>query len=172
MLNTFPSKHSPTRFKQVYFPSMLLDSSFIECKLVDLPVIKHFPATSEEEWKTFKHFGLRSADAYILIYNVNQSSSFQFIETIREQISSTRAIHDTPIFVAANKTELGKDDPKQDIAATVRRTWHTSYVECSAKYNWNISNIFKEVAREVIKHRDNIEKEKEEDIRQCCSPFR
>ena len=168
----FPRKHSSTRSKQVYFPSMLLDSSFIECKLVDLPVIKHFPASSEEEWRTFKHCGLRSADAYILVYDVNMSSSFQFIQSIREEISSTRALHDTPIVVAANKTDLGKDDPKQDIAATVRRTWRASYVECSAKYNWNISNIFKEVAREVIKHREKDGKERDEDIRQCCSPFR
>ena len=151
---------------------MLLDSSFIECKLVDLPVIKHFPASSEEEWRKFKHFGLRSADAYILIYDVNQSSSFKFIENIREQISATRGLQDTSIIVAANKTDLGKDDSKQDIAAIVRRTWHASYVECSAKYNWNISNIFKEVAREVIKHRDKTSKDKDEDIRQCCSPFR
>ena len=151
---------------------MLLDSSFIECKLVDLPVIKHFPASSEEEWRKFKHFGLRSADAYILIYDVNQSSSFQFIENIREQISATRGLQDTSIIVAANKTDLGKDDSKQDIAAIVRRTWHASYVECSAKYNWNISNIFKEVAREVIKHREETSKDKDEDIKQCCSPFR
>ena len=53
--------------KQVFFPSMLLDSSVIECKLVDLPVITNFPTSSEEEWTDYRHYGLRSADAFYII---------------------------------------------------------------------------------------------------------
>ena len=95
--------------KQVYFPSMLLDSSVIECKLVDLPVITKFPTSSEEEWTNFRYFGLRSASAYILIYDVTFPTSFQFIQSMREQISLSRSLSDTPIIVAANKSDLGKD---------------------------------------------------------------
>ena len=135
--------------KQVYFPSMLLDSSVIECKLVDLPVINNFPTTSEEEWTDFRYFGLRSASAYILIYDVTFPSSFEFIQSLRNQISLSRDLSDTPIIVAANKSDLGKDNSKQDAAATVRKTWHAGYVECSAKYNWNITSMFKEVASRV-----------------------
>jgi hypothetical protein len=35
-----------------------------------------------------------------------------------------------------------------------KKTWHASYVECSAKHNWNITSMFKEVAREVINKKD------------------
>ena len=122
-------------YKQVYFPSMLLDSSVIECKLVDLPVINNFPSSSEEEWTNFRYFGLRSASAFILIYDVAFPTSFQFIQSLREQISLSINLSDTPIIVAANKRDLAKDTSKQDVAATVLKTWHASYVECSAKHN-------------------------------------
>ena len=158
--------------KQVYFPSMLLDSSVIECKLVDLPVINNFPTSSEEEWTNFRYFGLRSASAYILIYDVSFPASFLFIQNLRDQISLSRNLSDTPIIVAANKSDLGKDTSKQDVATTVRKTWHASYVECSAKHNWNITSMFKEVASQVINKKDNIMGEREEEHLQCCRLFR
>ena len=119
MKNTFSTNYKPTESKQVCFSSMLLDSSVIECKLVDL------------------------TNATLI-----------------------------PIIVAASKTDLAKDLPKQDFSATVRKTWHSRYVECSAKYNLNIATIFKEVTRKVIKQKDGATNENEEDRQQCCRIFR
>ena len=158
--------------KQVFFPSMLLDSSVIECKLVDLPVITNFPTSSAEEWTDYRHYGLRSADAYILVFDMCFTSSFKLIQNLRHQISASRDLNDIPIIVAANKSDLVKDIPKQDVSTTVRKTWHSRYVECSAKYNLNIATIFKEVTREVIKHKDGAANVNEEDRQQCCRIFR
>jgi Ras-like protein family protein 10B len=158
--------------KQVFFPSMLLDSSVIECQLVDLPVINNFPTSSDEEWTNFRYFGLRRASAYILIYDVSYPTSFQFIQSIREQISLSRSLSDTPIIVAANKSDLCKNISKQDVAATVRKSWRSSYVECSAKHNWNITSMFKQVAREVVNKKENVTREREEEQQQCCRLFR
>ena len=80
--------------------------------------------------------------------------------------------------MAANKSdkadsELVREQSRstQDIVSTVRKTWRASYVECSAKHNWNITKLFKEVAREIISHKDNVTREMEEEQQKCCNIF-
>ena len=51
--------------------------------MVDLPVIESFPATSEDEWRLYPSYGLRTADAYLLVYDVTNPASFSFIQMIR-----------------------------------------------------------------------------------------
>lgn len=159
--NTFPLEHCPTVAKKVVYPSIVLDSAVIECILVDLPTISRFPSCSEEEWRSFRHFGLRTAHAYLLVYDVSSPSSFQFLTKMRDQMIATRPdFNETPVIVAANKCDLGevmeaklKRDPsktRQEIAGKVRKTWKASHLECSAKHNWNISLIFKELASQVL----------------------
>ena len=35
---------------------------------------------------------------------------------------------------------------RKEISHIVRKTWRSAHVECSAKYNWNIVNVFRELA--------------------------
>ena len=55
--------------------------------MVDLPVIESFPATSEDEWRLYPSYGLRTADAYLLVYDVTNPASFSFIQMIRSSIA-------------------------------------------------------------------------------------
>jgi GTPase SAR1 family protein len=109
-------------------------------------------------------------------------TSFHYIQNIREQIVASRDISDTPIIVVANKSDLAKDKSdmnlereqsrsKHEIVSTVRKTWRASYVECSAKHNWNITAMFKEVAPEMNSHKDNVNREMEEEQQKCCRMF-
>ena len=50
---------------------------------MDLPVISVFPATSEEEWLRYPNFGLRTADAYLLVYDASNPSSFSYVQLMR-----------------------------------------------------------------------------------------
>ena len=54
---------------------------------MDLPVIESFPATSEDEWRLYPSYGLRTADAYLLVYDVTNPASFSFIQMIRSSIA-------------------------------------------------------------------------------------
>ena len=158
---------------------MLLDTSIVECKLLDLPTIDKFPSTTEQEWKNYRHFGLRSAHSYILVYDVSSVASFYYIQRIRDQIVASRGLADIPIIVAANKRDLAtskidnnelvreQSRSKHEIVSTVHKTWRASHIECSAKHNWNITAVFKELAKEIICRRDNAAIE--EDQQKCCA---
>ena len=92
----------------------------------------------------------------------------------------SRGLGEVPIVVAANKTDLVNDELTQEsdretsktrhnISTKVKKAWKLNHTECSAKYNWNVSKVFRELAAEIltVRNRRNgihgkIEKKK------CC----
>ena len=129
--------------------------------MVDLPVVSKFPSNSDDEWENYRHFGLRSADAYLLVYDLSTPSSFHFIQCTRDQIAMSRGLGEVPIVVAANKMDLVHEDltqdsekdipkTKNDFSSKVKKAWKLNHVECSAKYNWNVNTLFRELGAEIL----------------------
>ena len=109
--NSFSPIPTPTISKQEYFPSLVFDSSLLACKVVDLPAIKQFPTTPTDEWENYRSYGLGSADAYLLVYDVTTPSSFRLLQNIRDQIAMSRRLSQVSLVVAANKVDLVNDEP-------------------------------------------------------------
>ena len=42
--------------------------------------------------------------------------------------------------------EVGQIRDRKEISHMVRKTWRSSHIECSAKFNWNVMAIFRELA--------------------------
>lgn len=160
--NDFSTQHIVSKKKNEYFPSLILNDSLFELKILDLPTIPFFPDTSEMEWSEYRYFGLRSASAYLLVYDASTPSTFHFIKTLREQMIHSRDMTNVPVIVAANKMDLVQkvttpvsstsrstdqsEKDRKDMVNMVKKSWRASHVECSAKYNWNVVNVFKELA--------------------------
>ena len=55
MSNDFPSRHDRSTSKSEFYPSLILNDSLFELKLIDLPAIPFFPASTEVEWKEYRY---------------------------------------------------------------------------------------------------------------------
>ena len=154
--NNFSEHYSPTLKRECYYPSIVVNEHLFEARITDCPYIPYFPTTSLSEWTDFRGYGLRSATAYILVFDITSEDSFSYIRTIREQMAESRDMHDVPIYVVGNKHDLGDDRgvSKREVANLVKKQWKCGYIECSAKYNWHIITLFKELMKaiEVIDH--------------------
>ena len=54
--------------------------------MTDLPSISHFPRTPDAEWTDFRFLGLRSASAYLFVYDASEpAATFDVVRTLREQ---------------------------------------------------------------------------------------
>ena len=80
MANEFHSEHIKSTNKSEFYPSLILNESLFELKIIDLPSISYFPASSEIEWTDFRFYGLRSASAYLLVYDANVPATFQYVK--------------------------------------------------------------------------------------------
>ncbi|CAD7081336.1 unnamed protein product [Hermetia illucens] len=94
---------------------------------------------------------IQSADAFILVYDVTDSSTFDEVRMIRDQIHEAKATTAVPIVVVGNKIDLLEEDSglrEMDYDTTesvVQLDWENGFVEASAKNNENVTQIFKEL---------------------------
>lgn len=171
--NDFSEDYASTETKQTYYPSAIINDHLYELKIIDLPVIPYFPVNSLYEWNDFRFYGLRSATAYILVFDLTSMETFQYIRAIREQMFESRNMHNVPLIVVGNKQDLcqghvngvpvtgsgqgssraseesRKNEARREVINIVKKQWKCSYVECSAKYNWHIVTLFKEVMKNI-----------------------
>ncbi|XP_025092299.1 ras-like protein family member 10B isoform X2 [Pomacea canaliculata] len=151
VMQQFPEEYVPTEQRQVFCPAVIINDHLYEVRIIDCPYIPYFPVSSLYEWTDFRGYGLRNATAYILVYDITSEDSFQYIKNIREQILESRDMHDVPMFVVGNKHDLAEERgmPRREVANLVKKQWKCGYIECSAKFNWHIMLLFKELMKSV-----------------------
>ena len=102
----FDSNQSTTAKKSEYFPSLFLNDNLYELKIIDLPCIPFFPPNNVVEWTDYRFYGLRSASAYIMVYDASTPSTFQLVKSLRDQMYESRDMTNIPVVVAANKMDV------------------------------------------------------------------
>ncbi|XP_049942688.1 ras-like protein family member 10B [Schistocerca serialis cubense] len=152
--NEFSDDYSATDRRYAYYPTVVINERLYELKVSDIPVIPYFPINSFYEWADFRFYGLRSANAYVLVFDLCNTDSFQYIRSLRDQMWESRDMRHVPVVVVGNKLDAlqmhaAAAARRRDIVTLVRKHWKCAYVECSAKYNWRVVAVFKEVTRAV-----------------------
>ncbi|ESO84068.1 hypothetical protein LOTGIDRAFT_177571 [Lottia gigantea] len=120
-----------------------LTDTQLELDILDTSGVHSFPA--------MRTLAISTSNAFILVYSVDDPSSFDEVIALREQILAERNDENVPIVIVANKTDMESDERviKREIAETlVSVEWGHGYVEASAKENVNIEGIFKEILRQ------------------------
>lgn len=80
--NHFEETHQPTapRGSSIRHSSCSLNGQLYHFKLVDMPAIKEFPATSLAEWTHFQQVVLHTADAYLFVFDLNTPATFNYVK--------------------------------------------------------------------------------------------
>uniref|UniRef100_A0A2R9BQK7 RAS like family 10 member A n=1 Tax=Pan paniscus TaxID=9597 RepID=A0A2R9BQK7_PANPA len=109
------------------------------------------PASCPQEWPDAKDWSLQDTDAFVLVYDICSPDSFDYVKALRQRIAETRpaGAPEAPILVVGNKRDRQRlrFGPRRALAALVRRGWRCGYLECSAKYNWHVLRLFRELLR-------------------------
>ncbi|XP_071558773.1 probable citrate synthase 2, mitochondrial isoform X2 [Temnothorax nylanderi] len=142
----FSEEYRPTERRETFYPSVVLADRLYELKITDLPTIPYFPVSSHLEWTDFRYYGLRSATAYVLVFDLSNQDTFQYIRTLREQIYEARDMRGVPLLVVGNKQDelsqtVASGTSYRDIVNLVRKHWRCGYVECSARFNCRVVQI-------------------------------
>uniref|UniRef100_A0A8C5F7K0 RAS-like, family 10, member A n=1 Tax=Gadus morhua TaxID=8049 RepID=A0A8C5F7K0_GADMO len=152
--NDFSEVYTPTRTRFVYRPSVILNGNMYELKILDVPPMTSFPPGSSE-WLDLRCRGVRNANAYILVYDICCVDSFEYVKMIRQQIVENRYTAtgtSVPILVVGSKRDLQRQrfTPRRAVSVLVKKTWKCGYVECSAKFNWHVVLLFKELLGSAV----------------------
>ncbi|KAI4501264.1 hypothetical protein M0802_003637, partial [Mischocyttarus mexicanus] len=150
----FSEEYRPTEKRETFYPSVVLADRLYELKITDLPTIPFFPVTSDLEWTDFRYYGLRSATAYVLVFDLSNQETFQYIRKLREQICEARDMRGVPLLVVGNKQDelsssVASGIRYRDIVNLVRKHWRCGYVECSARFNCRVVQVFRELMKSI-----------------------
>lgn len=67
---------------------------------------------------------ISSADAFILVYDVTDATTFEEVRMIRDQIHETKATSAVPIVVVGNKIDLlAEDSDLREVSVTKQCQW-------------------------------------------------
>lgn len=147
VFSEFCEEYHPTTGKSLYNPTVVFNDHVYSIRLVDLPVISYFPANSFNEWNDFRDYGLRNASAYILVFDLNDLETFHYVKSIRDQICDSKDMHNVPLFIVGNKQDVMRGRESREVASLVKKHWKCAFVECSARHNWHVVLLFRELVR-------------------------
>ncbi|KAJ6659103.1 hypothetical protein lerEdw1_019406 [Lerista edwardsae] len=149
LYHDFKEEYSPTESRFTYRPSVIFNGNMYDLKIMDVPYLPAFPANSSQEWSDLKCRGLRNTDAYVLVHDICSPESFEYVKIIRQQIQENRTngAPEVPIIVVGNKRDQQRHRfaSRRALAVLVKKSWKCGYLECSAKFNWHIVLLFKEL---------------------------
>ncbi|XP_076183754.1 ras-related protein Rap-2a [Ptiloglossa arizonensis] len=137
LYNTFTPKYKRT-VEEMHHGDFNVSGIQLTLDILDTSGSYEFPA--------MRDLSIKSADAFILVYDVNDANTFLEVETLKAQICSTKGA--VPIVVVGNKVDLVDSKQEVDPESTrelVTMKWENGFVEVSAKENTNISLVFKEL---------------------------
>jgi len=63
----------------------------VDLCFLDVPAMEHFPADSLEEWDFDRNARIRSADAFVILYDVANCSSFNYVKFVLPEIIEVSA---------------------------------------------------------------------------------
>ncbi|XP_061191168.1 ras-related protein Rap-1b-like [Saccostrea echinata] len=99
-----------------------------------------------------RRLAISTSDAFVLVYSIDDESSFQGVKYLRDIILSERKGEHVPIVVVGNKADISDDKRaimKETAESIVCFDWGNGYVEASAKDSVNVVGIFKEILRQA-----------------------
>ncbi|XP_048760675.1 ras-related protein Rap-2a-like [Ostrea edulis] len=99
-----------------------------------------------------RRLAISTSDAFVLVYSIDDESSFQGVKYLRDIILAERKGENAPIVVVGNKSDISEEKRaimRETAESIVCFDWGNGYIEASAKANVNVVGIFKEILRQA-----------------------
>ncbi|KAI0980973.1 hypothetical protein GJ496_006267 [Pomphorhynchus laevis] len=160
----FTDNSFPTRIASYYNVTLFSRERLFNVMLIDTPSFQETDESHQHldhlDW--VKEHCYRRCSLFVLVYDVSNDETFTHVKILHNEIAKCLDNNEFPVIILGNKVDLlgstvkrrnDKIDSnhfalyfKQDIANFARKVMKVKYLECSAKYNWNITKALNEMA--------------------------
>eukprot|EP01091_Cochliopodium_minus_P020759 TRINITY_DN9176_c1_g1_i1.p1 TRINITY_DN9176_c1_g1~~TRINITY_DN9176_c1_g1_i1.p1 ORF type:complete len:182 (+),score=33.48 TRINITY_DN9176_c1_g1_i1:190-735(+) len=106
-------------------------------------VLEIIDTAGTEQFVSMRNLYMKAGEVFVVVYSIVAESTFHETREIREQILDTKEPEIPPIVLVGNKLDLeDQREVKKSVAEEQAKEWKCPYIECSAKLNTNISEVF------------------------------
>ncbi|KZT58123.1 ras-domain-containing protein [Calocera cornea HHB12733] len=108
----------------------------------------------QEEYRLMRPGYLRSAQGFLLVYDITSRQSFNEVNKFHEEILQTKDLATYPaVVLLGNKVDLAdRRAVRTSEGEELARRFKCQFMECSAKFRENIDEAFHSVVRAVRKY--------------------
>jgi Ras-related protein Rap-1B len=117
-------------------------------------VLEIMDTAGTEQFTSMREFYMRDAHGFLLVFSITSMSSLHELAELREQIVQIKGGDpNVPIVLVGNKSDLEEDRVvSRSKAFQVSQAWgNVPYYETSARRRQNVSEVFVDVCRQIIR---------------------
>jgi GTPase KRas protein len=140
--NHFVDEYDPT-IEDSYRKQVVIDG---ETCLLDI-----LDTAGQEEYSAMRDQYMRTGEGFMLVFAVNNTKSFEDINSYREQIKRVKDAEEVPMVLVGNKCDLPARNVDILRAKELARSFSIPFVETSAKTRMGVDNAFYTLVREIRK---------------------
>jgi len=135
----FEERYKPT-IDDFYSRTFLMENTKIKVDFLD--------TSGDDEFPVMRHLSISSSDGFILVYSVTSASSLDTVKTrLQEMVRLKEKCEEVPILIVGNKCDIktSREVSLVDVEHWIMNDYpnfQISALECSARTNQNITNIF------------------------------
>ncbi|KAL9106586.1 MAG: hypothetical protein Q9227_008432 [Pyrenula ochraceoflavens] len=160
LMNQYVNKKFSTSYKATIGADFLTKEVLVDDRLVTMQL---WDTAGQERFQSLGVAFYRGADCCVLVYDVNNSKSFETLDSWRDEFliqASPRDPESFPFVVLGNKIDV--EDSKRMISSKRAMTFCQNkgdipYFETSAKEAVNVEQAFEIIARNALNQEENEE---------------
>ncbi|GAA6054679.1 hypothetical protein JCM3770_006383 [Rhodotorula araucariae] len=147
----FVEKYDPT-IEDSYRRNLTVDGITVALEVLD--------TAGTEQFMSLSTLYMRSGEGFLLVFSLTSIESLSELRGIHEQIQRIKETtvvpsseQRVPIVLVGNKLDLVRErQVSRDVAVNLSRSWGgVPYYETSARKEINVTEIFEDVVRQMIK---------------------
>eukprot|EP01127_Copromyxa_protea_P000497 TRINITY_DN10414_c0_g1_i1.p1 TRINITY_DN10414_c0_g1~~TRINITY_DN10414_c0_g1_i1.p1 ORF type:complete len:194 (-),score=37.52 TRINITY_DN10414_c0_g1_i1:116-697(-) len=141
------------KFVESYDPT--LEDSYRKQICVDNQevVLDIFDTAGQEDFSAVRDSYMNTGDGFIIMYSIIDLKSFNEVTAIHTKLEMIQEGARVPGVIVGNKCD--SDDSRQvttDQGKTLANQFNWGFLEASAKLRKNITEVFQEITRKMMKH--------------------
>ncbi|KAL7720672.1 Ras family GTPase RAS1 [Entamoeba marina] len=140
IFNTFQSEYDPT-IEDIYTIIVNVDRTHIKLSIFDY--------AGYDQCEAFYEYWFRKSDGFLLVYSISDRTSFNNIEGFYQKIHNQKDYEPQriiPMCVVGNKIDLESErEVSFEEGQNLSDHLNANFIECSAKYDINITNAFQTI---------------------------
>uniref|UniRef100_A0A915DZS1 Uncharacterized protein n=2 Tax=Ditylenchus dipsaci TaxID=166011 RepID=A0A915DZS1_9BILA len=142
--NQFIEDYDPT-VEDSYRKEVFIDGQVALLDILD--------TAGQEEYSAMRDQYMRSGEGFLLVFALDQLTSFESIQRYQEQIMRIKDSEKVPMVLVGNKSDLTTRAIDQKRIVELAQSFGIPYQQTSAKTRIGVDTAFHSLVREVRKHR-------------------
>ncbi|XP_032778729.1 GTP-binding protein Di-Ras2 [Daphnia magna] len=151
--DTFRESYVPTvedfYCQNVEFLSYTLDDQLIPCNNNSVCNLQIVDTSGSYCFPAMQRLNISKGRAFIMVYSVTSRQSLEQLESTWKTIREIKgSLNNVPVMLVGNKCdEIGARELTVEEGKERARLWSSSFIETSAKANYNVKKLFQELLR-------------------------